>query len=423
MVAPGGVTSVVEETPAPRERQPVDAVCLICRRPGLSLVAETGPLPVLSNVLWPTAAEARAARRGDIRLAFCSGCGAIRNLAFDPDLIGYDEGYDNSLHFSPSFQAFATNLARRLVETHQLQGRTVVEIGAGKGDFLSLLCAAGAGRGVGYDPSYAGESDHASGQLTFVRERYPESQGPMGTDLGLICCRHVLEHLDRPDELVDGLARSMAGSEGAVVYLEVPDASYMLRTLAVWDVIYEHPWYFSGPTLRRLFHDAGFAVLAVGSTFGGQYLFVETRPSLTALPVPEASEEIGGLAVLADRFAAGYREALAAWAEGLATFAAAGKRVALWGIGSKGVTFLNSVPGAEAVGCTVDLNPRKHGRHVPGTGHRVVGPEDAARYKPDVIVAMNPLYLAEIGRIAEDVGMSSAEVIAVDSLPGHSAEA
>ena len=52
---------------------------------------------------------------------------------------------EESQAFSPEFQRFAAALASDLVEGHRLEGRTVLEVGCGKGDFLQgkLLVKAG----------------------------------------------------------------------------------------------------------------------------------------------------------------------------------------------------------------------------------------------------------------------------------------
>ena len=42
------------------------------------------------------------------------GSGHVFNLAFDPALVKYAEGYENSLHHSPRFQAYAEELAADL---------------------------------------------------------------------------------------------------------------------------------------------------------------------------------------------------------------------------------------------------------------------------------------------------------------------
>src|SRR5918992_5375662 len=108
-------------------------------------------MPVLANVLWPTRVEALAAPRGDMRLTYCERCGALRNADFDAELVRYSPSYENSLHFSPSFDDWARGLAARLVNDYDIRGKQVVDVGCGAGDFVRLLCDEGGNRGVGYD--------------------------------------------------------------------------------------------------------------------------------------------------------------------------------------------------------------------------------------------------------------------------------
>ncbi len=324
----------------------------------------------------------------------------IFNVSYDPAVIGYGPGYENSLHCSPSFQQYAVDLARRLVDTYGVRNGTVVEIGSGKGEFLSLLCHEGSNYGIGYDPSYTGESDDvAGGDIRFV----PALWDGEVAKADLVCCRHVLEHLESPRHLVTSLAHALGGK--SVIYVEVPDASYMLRSAAIYDVIYEHYSYFSSAPLRRLFADGGFDVRHVGTSFGDQYLFLEA----TRAGHHRATEEIqppADLPELVGRFEERFTQAVETWADRLLELETGGRKVALWGSGSKGVTFLNVVPGGEHVQSVVDVNPRKHGRFIPGTGQEIVPPTALAEEAVDAVILMNPLYRAEIAGQLTSLGLS-----------------
>lgn len=371
------------------------SVCVVCGRDDLVPVLQVERVPVFCNVLWPSRAEAIDAPRGDIALAFCEGCGLLRNVAFDPDLVRYSPGYENSLHFSPSFQRFAEDLARGLIDRYDLRGRHVIDVGCGRGDFLSLLCELGGNRGVGYDPSHPGSTN--GGNPSFVRDYYT------GQPADFISCRHVLEHVETPSELLDTLARQ------ATVYFEVPNGDYMLREAAIWDLIYEHPSYFTAPALAFLFEDRGFGVLEVGAAFGGQYLYVEAARGRESRVEGDSPDP---LAPLAGEFARRYRERTAEGTRRLDLLADRGCRVAVWGAGSKGVSFLNMIDGGERVASVVDINPRKQGRYVPGTGQRIEPPESLRRSGVDVVLAMNRLYVDEIRRSLREVAVE-ADVIAV----------
>ena len=378
---------------------PEQARCPVCAGDELAPVLEVAGVPVFCNVLWETRDEALAAARGDIALVFCEACGTIHNSAFDPALVRYSPAYENSLHFSGVFREFEADLTRRLIAEHGLSGRLVVDIGCGDGHFLRRLCGGAGNRGIGFDPSYAGPPNGEAG-VSFVREYWSEAHAEIAPDF--ISCRHVLEHLGDPRALLQTLAGSTA-----TLYFEVPDGEYMLREAACWDVIYEHVSYFTAPALRRLFGDFGFAALATGSSFGGQYLYIEAARDRGG----ELSGGSGaGLTPLVERFSRSYAETVAGWTERLAELRSAGRRVAVWGAGSKGVTFLNAVGGGGEVDLVIDVSERKHGRFAPGTGQQVRAPEAVREERPDAVVAMNPLYVEEIRRHLAELDVE-AEVV------------
>jgi hypothetical protein len=58
------------------------------------------------------------------------------------------------------------------------------------------------------------------------------------------------------------------------------------------------------------------------------------------------------------------------------------------------------------------VNPHKHDKFMAGTGQRVVGPEFLREYRPDLVIAMNPIYLGEIGAQLASMGLDP-ELVAV----------
>ena len=89
--------------------------------------------------------------------------------------------------------------------------------------------------------------------------------------------------------------------------------------------------------------------------------------------------------------------------------------MALWGAGSKGVTFLNIADAARSIDNVVDINPRKQNHYVALTGQKVVAPEALPGIKPDVIFVMNSLYAQEIAATLDRLGVR-AELISVHDM-------
>ena len=276
--------------------------CPVCGRAADEPFASLSDVPVHANVLHATADEARAAPRGDIALAHCSGCGAIWNVLFDPAVLTYDAEYENSLHFSGEFSRFSDELVDRLVGRHDLHGRHVAEVGSGKGEFLTTLCDRASCTGVGFDPSYAGESDgRANGRVSFVRA--PLREGTDLSDADLLICRHVVEHLDDPVATLASM-RTALGDGSASLYVEVPAVEYMLNGGSVWDLIYPHVTYLSAAALGAIVERADFHVREHGYSFGEQYLWVEASTDAAAGPVGAQDDVAEGVGSFGARLAA-----------------------------------------------------------------------------------------------------------------------
>lgn len=412
--------------------------CPVCLTSSTAEVLRFSPVPIYCNVLHASRNAALNAPRGDFALRFCPTCGHLFNAAFDPSLVEYQGDYENSLHFSPRFQAYATELATSLVARHDLHGKQVTEIACGQGDFLHLLCTLGANRGLGFDPGHVpGRSDLGGGaEISFVQDYWREQPG---WEADLVVCRHALEHLPQPGTLLAGLRRAI-GERSTALYFEVPDARFTLDGLGIWDLIYEHCGYFTPYSLAAVFRRAGFALDSIESAFGGQFLGVHARPTASPSGVVPSGLEGGGtahaavyqiplplaaagppgelepdLSLRVERFAAAYRAKVVSWRLRLVELRRQGRRTALWGAGSKGVSFINTLDVGEAVAALVDLNPHKQGRFMPGTGHQVLAPAALADHPPDVVIVLNPQYRDEIA--ADLAALNIQAELLVDEVP------
>ena len=386
---------------------PTQAVCGACGSGELECFFKLPELPVNCIVLYATQEAARNVPKGAIELAFCRRCGAVSNLAFDVAKLNYDPSYDNSLHFSPSFQNYAEELARDLIARHDLHGKNIIEVGCGNGEFLSLVCSMGDNRGVGFDPAFIpGRANLNAGRgITIVRDYYSESHTDCKADF--VICRHVLEHIPTPQQFLRTVRATLRQNPDAAIFFELPDASFVFRNKGIWDVIYEHCFYYSSGALTRLFSACGFEVQNVSSTFHGQYLCLAARVSArdTGL-LGDAGDDLQTMREDLSKFSQEYRSTQTYWEDMLCGFAKDGKRVVLWGAGAKGAMFLNAFANIPSLEYIVDVNPHKWGLYTPGTGQKVVSPEFLTQYRPEVLLIANPNYCDEISRKVTNLGIA-----------------
>lgn len=364
-------------------------------------------MPVSIGVQWPTAREARECGRGDLQLAFCDSCGFIWNRSFDENRLEYSQKYDNSLDFSPVFQEFARKLASHLIEKYGIHDKQVVELGCGKGHFLSLLCEQGNNSGIGFDPSYEGEriDSPAASRITYVQDFYGEKYTDHPGDL--ICCRHVLEHIKNPVDFLASARQTVGGRRNSIVYFEVPNVRLILERLSVWDIIYEHCNYFSIESLSSLFRQEGFEVLSIKETYQGQFLSLECRLADPAINLKPLKEPISQLSQLVNTFSEKLQAKMKMWQDRLEEFSDSGKRIVVWGAGAKTVGFLNMLQIGSLIPHVVDINPHKQGLYLAGTGQEIVSPEHLRAEKPDVVILMNPIYRDEIAKQLVSMGVKA----------------
>ena len=373
------------------------AACPACGAEGLELVYAQDGVPVHSCRLLDTRAEAVAFPRGSLRLGFCPACGVVTNTAYEASLQDYGVAYEETQGFSPRFRKFLRELAEELIERHDVRGKELLEIGCGKGEFLVLMCELGGNRGVGIDPAFVPERIETAADVTFVRDLYSEAYGHLAGDV--VICRHTLEHIHPVADFMGLVRRSLAGRRDPLVFFELPDVGRVFRDVAFWDIYYEHCTYFSPGSLARLFRRTGFEVADLRLDYDDQYILLEARPAATPapgepLPLEETPEQLWEDIA---RFRARLEEERRRWHGLVRGVRAGGGRVAVWGSGSKGVSFLTTLALGEEVVVVVDVNPHKHGKFMPVTGHEIVPPEALRDVGLDLVVAMNSIYLAEIG--------------------------
>ena len=403
------------DAPVRIDGEAIEVACPNCGHAGMVNIYEMNGAPVHSVLLMESREEALRYPQGEIHLGYCNHCGFVGNMAFQPEVQEYTQKkYESTQAYSPTFNTFHRNLAQRLIDQYDLTGKSVIEIGCGQGEFLALLSQLGNVRGYGFDPAYDGRVPEAANDpnLTFIDDFYGEQY--TGYHADFVCCKMTLEHIPDTANFMRTVRRSIGDRLDTTVFFQIPNGAYVLRDLAFWDIYYEHCTYFTPASLRYLFEDNGFDVLGMATEYDDQYLMIEARPSDAGSNVnqPIHAELLAQTAADVRYFVDNVLVKQAYWRKILDDLQAEGKRAVIWGSGSKGVAFLTTLGVGDEIGYAVDINPNKHGTFMAGTGHEIVGPDSLIDYRPDLVIVMNPIYLDEIQRDLDRLGVK-AELMAV----------
>lgn len=325
-------------------------------------------LPVFQNRLYKTSEEARNSPTGDILLIENNETGLIYNNAFNSTLLNYDASYNNEQSYSATFKEHMVKIASLIEKT--MGNEKLIEIGCGKGTFLELLMSRGS-EIIGFDPTYEGSNQMIS------KEYFNKNTKAKGNGIIL---RHVLEHIQKPVDFLHSLSKTNGGN--GLIYIEVPCFDWIINNKAWFDIFYEHVNYFRLTDFSRIFSK----IIYADRVFGGQYLSIVADLSSLDYPKFNSDEAI--------KFPPDFCKTLIP-----KNFSSDNKNIILWGGGSKGVIFSlllerSGVP----VNRVIDINPNKQGLYLPGTGIKIMSPEEGLKNLPpkSEIYVMNPNYLDEV---------------------------
>lgn len=385
----------------------VDSPCPGCGAGKMAVFYQVDNVPVHSVLLFHSKELALNYPKGNIELGFCQECGFIANIAFDPAKLEYSQQYEETQSFSPTFRDFHARLAKDLIDRYNLHHKKIIEIGCGKGEFLTLLCEMGGNTGVGFDPAYVSgrANPKLETQTTFITDFYSEKYSDYYGDF--YCCKMTLEHIHKTADFLNTIRHSIGDRPEALVFFQVPDTMRVLQDLAFWDIYYEHCSYFTARSLERLFQSCGFKVTDLWKDYDDQYLMITAVPDVVPGEKIYKAEDQELLETIV-YFSYVQRQRIEMWKLILQEYQRMGRRVVLWGASSKAVAFLTTLGVQEEIEYAVDINPYKQGTFLAGTGQQIVSPQFLKEYRPDIVIVMNPIYRDEIRRDLELFGVKPA---------------
>ncbi len=385
--------------------------CPACGGQHLSEIYRLNSIPVQSCILLETRDEAINFPHHQLVLKFCDDCGLVFNADFDLDLVDYASTTEESQHFSGTFNRFACELVAEIASMYDLDGKQTLEIGCGKGDFLSELVKQTNTIGLGVDPGFIPERlKTGNGQdITFQREYFDPETIKASPDF--VVCRHTLEHIPEVGQFIRDVATVIDGRRDVGIFFETPDVRRVLAEGAFWDIYFEHCSYFTLGSHARLFRREGMDVTKLYLAYDDQYIIQYAQPASDGSLLAEEND-LEEVRTLAAAFPDKVAKSRAYWKDFVCSRHEAGKRVAIWGGGSKGVSFLTTNGLGREVANVIDINTFKQGKFLPGTGHQVCAPEALKDNPPDTVIVMNPIYLPEIGAQLQAMGLD-VELVAV----------
>lgn len=356
----------------------IPARCRICERQLFDRpLARYANMPGVAQFL-PDASTLDADRGVDLAVCQCSGCGLVQ-LNREP--VDYYKDVIRAAGLSPEMRAFREAQFGRFVSRFSLAGRRVIEIGCGRGEYLSVLNATGVvAHGLEHGEDSVAACVSAGLRVTHGFVDAADRVLP-GGPFDAFMILNFLEHLPAPNETLRGIRHNL--SERGVGLVEVPNFDAILRERQFAEFMSDHLLYFTQATLTTALTINGFEVLECSEEFHGYILSaaVQKRAPLDLSEFHHRQRQ--------------QREVMHAY---IARFGP--RRVAIWGAGHQAFAIISLLELGESIRYVVDSAPFKQGKFTPATHVPIVAPDTLRTDPVEAVIIIAGGYSEEVARLA-----------------------
>lgn len=326
---------------------------------------------------FPDEAGLAVDRGSNLDLYECNECGLLQ-LAGSP--VPYYREVIRAAAFSPEMRVFRENQLAEWVDRYNLGGQRILEIGCGKGEYLSLLAAAGVqATGLEYARSAV---THCRRQGLDVLRGFlgrPTQQLPASPFAGFMSL-NFMEHWPKPVDTLRAMRHNL--QPGGIGLVEVPNFDMILKEGLYSEFISDHLSYFTRDSFTFALQRAGFEVLEIHSIWYDYILsaVVRKRQPLDLSSLKTQQEKISAtLRAFIDRFPP--------------------RSVAVWGAGHQALAALALGALSKDIRYVVDSAPFKQGKFTPATHIPIVPPAHLKEEPVQAIIVMAAGYSDEVARL------------------------
>jgi len=322
----------------------------------------------------PEAADLATERGLDLEVCHCPGCDLIQ-LANEP--VPYYKEVIRAAAYSEEMGVFRRRQFKQFVEDYGLDGKKIVEIGCGKGEFLDLMRDTGASV---YGIEYAAESvrECQNKGLNVKQEYLEKASSPLdNAPFDAFFTLNFMEHFPDPNGTLGSLVNNLTA--GAIGLVEVPNFEMMIKNKVFSEFIGDHLLYFTKETLERTLSQNGFEVLECKEIWYDYILSAVVRKRRPQ-ELSNFKEHQGLITASIKKYINGVKSG----------------SIAIYGAGHQSFAIISLTKIGNDVKYVVDDAPFKQGKYTPATHVPIVGVEQLALDPVDGIIVMAGGYSDEV---------------------------
>ena len=325
----------------------------------------------------PDAGSLKNDRGVDLEVCQCRGCGLVQ-LSNIP--VPYYREVVRASAVSEEMKDFRKKQFSRFVNEYSLQRKKIIEIGCGKGEFLSIMQQfVTETYGLEYSKESTAQCEKSGLKVSrgFIESGdYKLNRSPFDAFFIL----NFLEHLPQPNSVLQGIYHNL--TEGGIGLIEVPNFDMILRKKLFSEFTGDHLFYFTRETLNSTLWLNGFEIVDCKVEWYDYIISVVVKKKRKAnlsdfhnAQVKLKNEIEGYLSLFKD------------------------KKIAIWGASHQALAIISLLNLAGKITYVIDSATFKQGKFTPATHIPIVAPEKLYSDPVDAVIVMAAGYSDEVARI------------------------
>jgi len=317
----------------------------------------------------------------DLNLFQCSSCGLVQ-LSERP--VSYYKEVIRASSFSDEMKKFRGEQFVSWVDKYNLKGKSILEVGCGRGEYLSILKQTEVSLAHGIEYSKESVSSCINSELSVTKGFFGDENFvlPKQKYDGFICL-NFMEHWPNPNKALAYLKKNL--SEDAIGIIEVPNFDMILKQGLYSEFISDHLLYFTKETLTFMLNYNGFEVIECSVIWHDYILSAVVRKrkkiDISLLKSNKLNVETE-LNSFIDKFEK--------------------KEVAIWGAGHQSLAVMSLAKLENKIRYVVDSAPFKQGKYTPATHFPIVAPIELVNNPVKAVIIIAASYSNEVACIMKN---------------------
>jgi SAM-dependent methyltransferase len=353
----------------------------------------------------PDAQSLKDDRGVDLEVCQCSGCGLVQ-LSNAP--VPYYREVIRASAVSEEMKDFRKKQFSDFVNKHSLQRKKIVEIGCGKGEFLSIMQEF---TPETYGLEYSEESVARcvkSGLRVFPgfieNADYKLNHRPFDAFFIL----NFLEHLPEPNAVLQGIHNNL--TDDGIGLIEVPNFDMIMQKKLFSEFIGDHLFYFTRETLSSTLWLNGFEIVDCTVEWYDYIISVVVRPIRNYQRKPgkvewakdtEFTNISNGVKKRKKTDLSDFQSYQTKLKKDIEKYLSLfkNKKVAIWGASHQALAIISLLNLSGRIVYVIDSAVFKQGKFTPATHIPIVAPEKLNSEPVDAIIVMAAGYSDEVAKI------------------------